>query len=384
MTIQPRFLHIPKGSFFLLGPRGTGKTLWTKENFPEALGVDLLDPERLRGLLARPERLKELIAGAPDKKVVVVDEIQKCPELLEVAHELIERDHSLRFILTGSSARKLRRGGVNLLGGRASFTSLHPFMASELGEAFDFEAALRYGMVPVVWAAEDRERQAQAYNSLYIREEVQAEALVRTMGGFMRFLEVMSFSQGAVLNLANVARECQISRSTVEGHLHILEDLLLSWRLPVFARRAVRAVAVQPKFYFFDVGIYRANRPTGPLDSKSDMEGTALKSLVGQHLVAWCAYSEGGHKLSYWRTRSGVEVDFVIYGETGLFAVEVKNTKAVRSADLRGLKAFGEDYPEASRLLLYRGKDRFVRDGVLCLPCEEFLRGLRPGQKIVE
>ena len=172
MTTIQRFLHPAEGSFFLLGPRGTGKTRWTEQNFPEALRVDLLDPVRLREVSARPERLRELVAGQAEKKCVVIDEIQKCPALLEVVHSLIEADRERRFVLTGSSARKLRRQGVNLLGGRA--VSLHPFMAAELGSRFRLEDALEYGLLPVVWFASDPREQVMAYNALYLKEEVQA------------------------------------------------------------------------------------------------------------------------------------------------------------------------------------------------------------------
>jgi len=353
--------------------------MWTGEVFPGALRVDLLDPVVLREMAARPERLKELVAGHGSGRVVI-DEVQKLPPLLEVVHSLIEENRHVQFVLTGSSARKLRRGGVNLLGGRAASLSMHPFMAAELGKAFQINDALRQGLLPVVLAAGNPEEQAKAYNALYLKEEVQAEGLVRNIGAFARFLEAMSFSHGAVLNLANVARECQISRTTVEGHLSILEDLLLGWRLPVFSRRAKRELAAHPKFYFFDTGVFRANRPSGPLDAPAEIEGAALEGLVAQHLRAWCAYSPGEYSLTFWQTRSGVEVDFVVYGESGLFAVEVKNTARIRQEDLRGLQAFGQDYPESQRFLLYRGRERIERAGIRCLPCAEFLSGLIPGK----
>ena len=380
MTTLTRFLEPPQGHFFLLGPRGTGKTSWTKQHFPNALRVDLLDPVQLRELSARPERLKELVAGNPERGCVVIDEIQKCPALLEVVHGLIEEDRTKRFVLTGSSARKLRREGVNLLGGRAVPLSLHPFMAAELDGEFRLEPALRHGLLPVVWASKDPDEQVRAYNGLYLKEEVQAEGLVRNVGGFARFLEAISFSHAGVLNLANIARECQISRTTVEGHLDVLEDLLLGWRLPIFRRRAKRALAVHPKFYFFDTGIYRANRPAGPLDAPREMEGPALEGLVAQHLRAWCAYSKGSSSLHYWQTRSGTEVDFVVYGREGLQAVEVKNSGRVRPEDLRGLRAWVEEYPESERWLLYRGRDRLKRDGVKCVPVGDFLNALKPGK----
>ena len=193
-------------------------------------------------------------------------------------------------------------------------------------------------------------------------------------------MEAISFSHGSVLNLANVARECHLNRKTVEGFLEILEDLLLSWRVPVFTRRAKRELASHPKFYFFDAGVFRTNRPSGPLDLPLETEGTAFEGLVAQHLRAWCAYSDGDHQVHYWQTRSQVEVDFVLYGPNGLYAIEVMNTSQVRPEDLRGLKRFAEDYPESRRFLLYRGRDRLVRDEILCLPGEEFLRNLIPNQ----
>ena len=378
MESIPRFFDPPAGSFFLLGPRGTGKTWWTRRRFPGALRVDLLDPGTLRELAARPERLRERVAGAKGVGTVVLDEVQKLPELLEVVHGLIEDKSGVRFILTGSSARKLRRGGVNLLGGRAASKTLHPFMAAELGERFRFEEALRRGMLPVVMGAEDPDEVLRAYNGLYIREEVQAEGLVRNVGAFARFLEGISFSQAAVLNLANVARECAVNRKTVEGYLEILEDLLLSFRVPVFTRRAKRALAAHPKFYFLDAGVFRANRPVGPLDSVAEIDGAALEGLVAQHLRAWCDYSRGGHQLHYWQTRTRAEVDFVVYGESGLHALEVKNTDRVRPEDLRGLKSFAEDYPQSRRLFLYRGRERLLRDGIMVLPATEFLASLVP------
>jgi len=380
MESTPRFFTPPVDHFFLLGPRGTGKTWWTRTEYPEALRVDLLDPETLRSMAARPERLRERVAGQPHLKQVVIDEVQKLPELLEVAHLMIEEKRGVQFIFTGSSARKLRRGGVNLLGGRAAQRSLHPFMAAELGERFQLDEALRLGMLPVVRGAADPAEILRAYNGLYLREEVQAEGLVRNVGSFSRFLEAISFSQASVLNLANVARECQVNRKTVEGYLEILEDLLLAFRVPVFTRRAKRELAAHPKFFFFDAGVFRANRPTGPLDSQADIDGAALEGLVAQHLRAWCDYSHGDHHLHYWQTRAGVEVDFVVYGVSGLRAIEVKNSARVRPEDLRGLKRFGEDYPECRRILLYRGTERFLQDGILCLPCETFLRDLMPNR----
>jgi predicted AAA+ superfamily ATPase len=376
MAFIPRIFEPGSDHFFLLGPRGTGKTLWCTHHYPHALRIDLLDPEIIRQFSARPERLIELVEGNPAKPQVIVDEVQKLPSLLEVVHLLIERKTGQQFILTGSSARKLRRHGVNLLGGRAAQKHLHPYLAVELGKRFALNAALRQGMLPLVWAAADPDSTLKAYNGLYLREEVRMEGLVRNAGSFARFLEAMSFSHASVLNLSNVSRECQVSRKTVEGYLEILEDLLLGFRLHVFTKRAKRELAAHPKFYYFDAGVFRANRPVGPLDAPQEIDGLALEGLVAQQLRAWCDYSAGGHTLYFWQTRSQVEVDFIIYGESGLYALEVKNSTQVRPEDLRSLRSFGEDYPESQRFLVYRGQERFKRDGVTCLPCEAFLLGL--------
>ncbi|MFA5263342.1 MAG: DUF4143 domain-containing protein [Opitutaceae bacterium] len=378
MAFVLRIFTPGRDHFFLLGPRGTGKTLWSTHHYPQALRIDLLDPETLRQLSARPERLIELVEGNADKPQVIIDEVQKLPALLEVVHLLIERKTGQQFILTGSSARKLRRQGVNLLGGRAAQKHLHPYVAFELGKRFSLGKALRQGMLPLIWAADDPDAILKAYNGLYLREEVQMEGLVRNVGSFARFLESMSYSHAGVLNLSNVSRECQVSRKTVEGYLEILEDLLLGFRLQVFTKKGKRELATHPKFYFFDAGVFRANRPSGPLDAPQEIDGLALEGLVAQHLRAWCDYSAGNHSLHYWQTRSQVEVDFVVYGESGIYALEVKNSMQVRPEDLRGLKNFAEDYPQSRRILLYRGKERFKRDEILCVPCEEFLLSLRP------
>ena len=197
-----------------------------------------------------------------------------------------------------------------------------------------------------------------AYASLYLEQEVQLEGWARDVGRFTRFLEAISFSHGAVLSVANVARECEVERKTVAGYLEVLEDLLLCFRVPVFTRRARRRTTVHPKFYFFDAGVFRALRPAGPLDRPEEIEGAALEGLVAQHLRAWVAYSDREAELFFWRTRAGTEVDFVVYGEAGFWAIEVKNSARIRPQDLRALEAFAADYPECEPLLLYRGEER--------------------------
>ena len=384
MEVIPRFFPIPKQSFFLFGPRGTGKSLWVRKLFREALWVDLLDPETYRLYSSRPERLRELIEGNPRKKQVVIDEVQKVPELLAAVHGIIEEKNQLQFVLTGSSARKLKRGGVDLLAGRALIRTLHPFMAAELGNIFQLDASLRHGLLPLVVASANPEDVLKAYHALYLREEVQQEGLVRNIGNFSRFLETISFSHASLLTISNVARECEVERKTVEGFVGILEDLLLSFRLPVFAKRAKRATVAHPKFFLFDAGVFRSLRPKGPLDRPEEMEGAALEGLVVQHLRAWNAYRGERNNLYYWRTRSGLEVDVVLYGEDGFWAIEIKNSRKVYPQDTRSLRAFKEDYPECESLLLYRGTERVKMSQVLCLPCEEFLRQLHPSSNRID
>ncbi len=372
MEFTSRFFPVPRQSFFLFGPRGTGKSTWLRHELTDALFVDLLQPDVFREMSARPERLRELVLGNPDSETIVVDEVQRIPELLNVVHSLLESGGRPRFVLTGSSARKLRRGGIDLLAGRALTRSLHPFMAGELC-SFKLDEALTLGLLPLVLAAPQPAEALKAYAALYVEQEVRAEGLTRNVGGFARFLEVISFSHAAVLNISNVARECEIERKTVANFVGILEDLLLCFQVPVFTRRARRETAAHPKFYLFDAGVYRSLRPRGPLDRPEEIEGAALEGLVAQHLRAWLAYSGADATLYHWRTRSGVEVDFVLYGKDTFRAIEVKNTARVRPEDLRGLRTFAFDYPQCETILLYRGKESLRVEGIQCSPVEEFL-----------
>ncbi|VAW39497.1 FIG00551500: hypothetical protein, partial [hydrothermal vent metagenome] len=342
----------------------------------------LLAPEVYREYTARPERLREIAAGA-EGKIIIIDEVQKIPELLDVVHGLIEGGMGLQFILTGSSARKLKRTGVDLLAGRAIVKTMHPFMASELKESFSLAKSLKFGMVPLIVNSLDPAETLASYVALYLREEVQMEGIVRNIGAFSRFLEAVSFSHGSTLNVSDVARECQVKRKTVDNYLSILDDLLLSFQVPVFSRRAKRHLISHPKFYYFDSGVFQSLRPAGPLDSPQEIDGGALEGLVAQHLRAWIAYSNNASSLYYWRTKSGVEVDFVLYGEDTFLAIEVKNSTRINSKILKGLKTFKDDYPEAQAMILYRGEERLVINDILCLPCDQFLQQLIPGEAII-
>lgn len=361
-------------SFFLFGPRGVGKTVWLRARFPGAPYFDLLDAATYTRLLASPSRLGEQIPTG-HRDWVVIDEIQRLPDLLNEVHRLIE-SRGLRFVLTGSSARKLRRRGVNLLGGRALTRFMHPLTSAEVGTDFDLRRALRHGCLPFAYTEPDPVEYLQGYVTTYLREEVQQEGFARNLAAFARFLEAASFSQASVLNMAAVARESAVGSKIVEDYFGILDDLLIAVRLPVFTRRTRRRVVAHPKFYFFDAGVFRAIRPRGPLDAAEEIEGAALETLVLQQLRAVNDYLGLGYRLHYWRTATGDEVDFVLYGERGLVAIEVKATSRARTDDLRGLRRFRGDYPQARAILVYTGTRRWHESGVDIVPAPELIRSL--------
>ncbi len=365
--MYPRLLQAPpRQSFFLFGPRGVGKTAWAHERFPDALFFDLLDHQTYTQLLAAPQRLGDQIPRGY-KGWVVIDEVQRAPELLNEVHRLIE-SRRLRFVLTGSSARKLRRRGVNLLAGRAVTRYMHPLTALELGEDFDLARALRWGGLPLACTSEQPRDYVNSYAATYLREEVQQEGLARNIGAFGRFLEAASFSQGSVLNMAAVARECAVSAKVVEDYFGILEDLLIAVRVPVFTTRAKRRLIAHPKFFYFDAGVYQAIRPRGPLDAPEQIHGAALETLFLQQARAINDYRDLGYRLHYWRTVTGDEVDFVLSGERGLRAFEVKMAQNIRPEDLRGLLRFRDDFPQATAHLLYLGTRRWHDRGVEVVP----------------
>ncbi len=353
-------------SFFLFGPRGTGKTTWVKKTFPDALYLDLLEAELYNDLLANPQRLENLIPGN-FREWVVIDEVQRVPELLNEIHRLIEA-YRYKFILTGSSARKLRRKGHNLLAGRALTYSLYPLTAAELGRDFSLESALVHGQLPSVYMESDARKYLESYVQTYLREEIQQEGLARSVSAFSRFLEAASFSQGQPLNISSVARECAVERKVVENYFSILEDLLIGIRLPVFTKRAKRRMALHPKFYLFDTGVYRTLRPMGPLDTPAEAEGAALETLLFQELRALNDYLGLGYDLFYWRTAQGAEVDFVLYGERGITAFEIKRTSRIAPDMLRGLKAFRQDFPMARTYLIYGGSRRQHQGDIEIIP----------------
>lgn len=378
----PRILNPPKGSYFLLGPRGTGKSTWLLHQYPEAMRIDFLLGEEERRFSAYPERIREVAAGLPKGATLILDEIQRVPRLLPEIHSLIEEKKEIQYIMTGSSSRKLRRSVSDLLGGRALLRQMGPFTAAELKGAFSLEKALKTGLIPLIWESTDPEQRLRDYLYLYLREEVHAEGLVRQIGDFSRFLEVSSFSHASVWTTTDISRESSVKRATVDNYLQILEDLLLAFTLPVFTRRAKRKLIAHSKFYFFDAGVYRILRPQGILDSSQEIEGLALEGLVAQHLRSWVLAQNQPHSLSFWRTQTKLEVDFIIYGPKGFWAIEVKRSSNLGPDDARALLAFKEEYPEATCLFVIPGKRRESYRGFPVVPMEEFLLGITPEQPI--
>ncbi len=373
-----RFFNPPNSSFFLFGPRGTGKSFLIQRIFPDGYLIDLLLDNTYQKFLIRPSLLNELIEAHPKIKVWIIDEVQRIPELLPLVHHWIEKKKKLQFILTGSSARKLKRKGVDLLSGRALDLKLHGYLASELGEDFSLDKALQFGMLPLVWGAKSKQKTLDSYLSLYMQLEVQAEGLIRHISTFAKFLEVISFSHGQLLNFSHIARDCGVDAKTVRNYVEILEDVLLSFRLPVFLIKAKRKLIQHEKFYYFDVGIYKSIRPQGPLDDPHIITGPALEGLILQQLRAWVDYRNKKDKLFFWRSQNGVEVDVIIYGPSGLYAFEIKSSKYIRDSDLRGLHEFKSDYPIAQCIFLYRGEEKLKRGNILILPVAEFLKNLNP------
>ena len=378
MKYIPRKLIPPKGSYFLFGPRGTGKSTWLIHHYPSAMRIDLLLGEEERRFHSYPERLREVVQAMSTDTTLILDEIQRVPRLLPEIHALIEEKRGIQFIMTGSSSRKLRRTMADLLGGRALLRRMGPFFASELKEKFSLEKALRVGLIPLIWESSDPGERLRHYINLYLKEEVQAEGLVRQLGDFARFLEVASFSYGSVWTSTDIGREANVKRATVDNYLQILEDLFLAFTIPVFMRRAKRKVIAHPKFYFFDVGVYRALRPRGILDSEEEIDGFALEGLVAQHLRGWVQGQVEPHTLSFWRTQTKLEVDFVVYGPKGFWAIEVKRSPNLGPDDVRGLSAFKEEYPEAECCIVSLSKRREEYRGFPIIPMNEFLLGIDP------
>ena len=372
MTLN-RILKVPEQSFFLLGPRGSGKSTWLKATFPDAYVIDLLSEAVYQRLLANPGHFADELRAVASGRWVIVDEVQRLPGLLNEVHRLIE-DKRHHFVLCGSSARKLKRAGVNLLGGRALRRSMHPFVPGEVGGQFDLEEALQYGLLPIVWDSSSKQETLSAYAQLYLKEEIQAEALVRNLPGFARFLPIAALFHGQVINVTNIAREAGVARTTVTGYLDILEETLLCFRLPAYdAKLRVRERKL-PKWYWCDPGIVRVmKRASGP--PVQEERGALFEGMVAQLLRAYRDYRGLCDEMAYWAPadRSAIEVDFILIRGADLIAIEVKSGNAFRDDWCKGLRAVASLKGLKRRIVVYpAGPVMLTKDHIDVLPFQQF------------
>jgi predicted AAA+ superfamily ATPase len=384
LAMYTRRLPLPSRSFFLFGPRGTGKTTWLRSHLPDATWFDLLRSTEYLQLLRDPGVFRQRVAALPRGRWVVVDEIQRLPALLDEIHSLMnENPKQHRFALTGSSARKLKRSNVNLLAGRTINRRFFPLTGGEMEYEFQLDDLLRFGCLPAIRSERSvraRMDVLEAYVANYVREEIQQEAAVKNLDSFSRFLEVAAIMNGQVANVAGLARDAAVSRPTVQGYFDVLIDTLIGIWLPAWKPRAKVKEASHPKFYFFDPGVVRgiAGRTHEPLGTEE--RGALLETLVLHELRAWISHANCGGELSYWRTPWGTEVDFVWSRGTRAVAIEVKASKTWRAEYSRGLQVLAEGKKIARCVGVYCGNDRLQHGAVRVLPVSDFMRELADGR----
>jgi predicted AAA+ superfamily ATPase len=365
-------------SIFLFGPRQTGKSTLVRQTFPEAAFYDLLEADTFRELSARPEYLRQTLN--PQQLVLIVDEIQKLPVLLDEIQLLIERNKKLRVILTGSSARKLKRGAANLLGGRAWVCRLHPLVSAEFDDDRLMDR-LNRGSLPAIIDSELYKEDLKAYVGTYLHEEIRAEGLARSIENFSRFLEVAGMTSGEQINFTAVAEDAGFPPRTVREHYQILEDTLVGYQLPAYQKTSKRKPVATAKFYFFDVGVANTLKRIPVIEEGSDAYGRALEQLVFLELRGYLDYHRLDHQLSYWRSRSQFEVDFVVGDEIG---VEVNSKSRVSPRDYKGLHALGEEVRLKRKIVVCREKmRRRADDGAEIMPPTAFFKELWSGALIV-
>ena len=379
VSIYDRLILPPAQSFFLFGMRGVGKSTWARANFPNATTLDLLDERLFQDLLADPSLFAQSIEPLAAGDWVVVDEVQRLPALLNEVHRAIETKR-LRFALLGSSARKLKAAGTNLLAGRALPKTMFPLSAAELRDDFDLERALRFGTVPLIWTNDSPAAALEAYAQLYLREEIRAEALVRNLPGFARFLPIAALFNAQVINIAGIARAAGVARTTVEGYLDILEDTLLTFRLPAFEARLRVRERKLPKLYWVDAGVVRAvKRQLGAVTAEE--RGSLFESWLVTLLRTHAQVGELYDGIFYWSPhQSTVEVDILLQRGGELMAIEAKATDRYRTDLLKGLRAV-EALPKlARRVLVYTGRRAFrSADGIDVWPAARFAEAVAAG-----
>jgi len=380
-----RILNIdlpPRQSAFLWGPRKTGKSTYLKERFPHSLVYDFLQTDFFLEFSKQPSLLRErLLAKGNDvlNYPVILDEVQKVPQILDEVHWLIE-NKGLRFILCGSSARKLKRGKANLLGGRAWRYEMFPLVTAEL-ENLNLLRVLNRGMIPNHYLQESYKKALRAYAQDYLKEEVFDEGLTRNIPAFSRFFDAMGYSHGELTNYSNIARECGVDSKTVKEYYQILVDTLLGTRIEPFKRRQNRQVIIRAaKFYLFDVGVAGAITRRHIEEEKGELFGKAFEHFILMEIAAHNSYNELDYEINFWRTKSGLEVDFVLGG--GEVAIEVKGTTHVKKRDLRPLTAFIEEYSPRKALVVCNEREERVHGRIRIIPYRNFLRDLW-GDKII-
>ena len=377
------FLPAPgEETFFLWGPRQTGKSTLLRQCYPDARWLDLLKADEFRRYAANPELLRQEIETLREPpRQVVIDEVQKVPALLDEVHWMIE-NRGVRFALCGSSARKVRRGAANLLGGRALRFEMHGLTAAELGDAFDLTQLLNHGYLPGMVAAARPAQRLDAYIGDYLKEEIVAEGIVRNLPAFAGFLNAAALTDGEIVNYTNIAADCGVSSPAAKGYFQILEDTLLGRWLPAYRKRPKRRLVTAPKFYFADVGIVNRLARRGPLAAGTELYGKAFENWVFHELVAFLTYRELDHPLAYWRLVGGTEVDFVL-GDMRL-AVEAKASARVVGRHLKGLRSLADDNPHVGGrvVVCLEPRPRRTEDGIDVLPVADFVRRLWQGDLV--
>jgi len=367
------------GSVFLFGARQTGKTTLLLHLFPDNKFYDLLETDTYERLRRNPSLLRQELTGLREGEIVIIDEIQLIPELLNEVHWLITR-HKIHFILSGSSARKLRRRGVNTLGGRAVRNVLYPLVSAEI-EDFDVVRAVNRGLLPTHYMApndKQLKKRMQAYISVYLKEEIAAEALVRKLASFNRFMEVAALTDGEMVNYNNIAQDCGVDAKTVKEYFSILEETLVGYMVPAYRKSVKRRLNQSPRFYYFDVSLPNYLLHRYDLQPGSEDFGHAFEHLLVQEIIAYLGYTDSEEALTYWHTYSGYEVDAIL-GDARV-AIEFKSSTEVQSRHLKGLKAFQEEHPDARLIIVSLDVAPRQLNGVEVLPVKQFLHELWEGR----
>lgn len=375
--MHKRTLTKPDTAFFLFGPRSVGKSTWLKQQFPNALYIDLLPHETMLKYLKNPSYLIQRVSAEDPARWVIIDEVQKIPELLDVVHSLIENHGHKNIILCGSSARKLRHGAANLLAGRLISRHLAPFTSAELGFNIRPEQILDYGLLPLSTEApadENREDFLRAYNATYIAQEIKAEGLVRNIGSFARFMEVAALCAGTQVNVTAIARDSGIARDTVQGYFEVFEDTLLGSWLPAYRPRAKVKERTRPKFYWFDCGVLNAAAGAFDQPMARDWRGVLLEHWVHHELTTYLQYTKLRGSLGFWKTASGTEVDFIWWYGDKAIAIEVKSGQTFRRGWLKGIKALSQSMPLHASYIVYLGTEPLKEGETKILPATHFLK----------